>query len=321
MLTSLIKVVILGLILLGFGYFLMYSKKILSYMTARKDSISRTYSKHVGKHVRKANVKVIRRAELNHDTLYYKAYKFLDDLIRDLDMVKDGVTVAGLLAFIIFVSSAITIVFATIFNAMNVFLLMFGAVAFLIITLLRFAAISNIEQREADIMDSVDLLVSDVKGGIMNAIIRYKDSFPVGVRPYFHEFLDDIQNKGYGFRLAMNKLNEKMGMSFTEFAQKAILYEEKADKNMDDIFSSIIEINRQRRTLRYTNNIEFANLRLQFIVSIMAILGYAIFAMFTDSYIMTFLTDTMIGKIMIIIDIIIITFVLSYMAAIKAKSL
>ena len=53
----------------------------------------------------------------------------------------------------------------------------------------------------------------------------------------------------------------------------------------------------------------------------MAILGYAIFAMFTDSYIMTFLTDTMIGKIMIIIDIIIITFVLSYMAAIKAKSL
>lgn len=321
MLTSLVKVVLLGVILLAFGYFFMYSKRILSFFVNRKDKFSKTYSKHIGKHVRKANIKVVRRAELNHDTLYYKCYKFLDDLIRDLDMVKDGVTVAGLITFIIFVSGAVTIIFATVFNAMNVFLLMFAAVAFLVITLLRFAAISNIEQREADIMDSVDLLVSDVKGGIMNAIIRYKDSFPVGVRHYFHEFLDDVQNKGYGFRLAMNKLNEKMGMSFTEFAQKAILYEEKADKNMDDIFSSIIEINRQRRTLRYTNNIEFANLRLQFVVSIMAILGYAIFAMFTDAYIMNFLTDTLIGKIMIIIDIVIITFVLSYMAAIKAKSL
>ena len=92
MLTSIVKVVILGVILLGFGYFLMYSKKILSFIMSKKDNISRTYSKHVGKHVRKANIKVVRRAELNHDTLYYKCYKFLDDLIRDLDMVKDGET-------------------------------------------------------------------------------------------------------------------------------------------------------------------------------------------------------------------------------------
>ena len=51
----------------------------------------------------------------------------------------------------------------------------------------------------------------------------------------------------------MGILNDKLGYNFTDFAQKAVLYEDKADETMEDIFSSIIETNRQRRTLRYIN--------------------------------------------------------------------
>ena len=134
-------------------------------------------------------------------------------------------------------------------------------------------------------------------------------------------FIDDIQNKGYSFKQAMGILNDKLGANFTDFAQKAVLYEEKADETMEDIFSSIIETNRQRRTLRHVNNIKFSELRTQFVVSSLLIAGYAIFSTVFDPFIFQFLTQNAFGKLLLIGDIVIFAFVLSYLASIKAKSL
>ena len=90
---------------------------------------------------------------------------------------------------------------------------------------------------------------------------------------------------------------------------------------MEDIFSSIIETNRQRRTLRYINNVKFADLRTQFIVSFILIIGYGVFSALFDPFILRFLTQNYFGKCMLIGDIVIVAFVLSYLASIKAKSL
>jgi len=135
------------------------------------------------------------------------------------------------------------------------------------------------------------------------------------------EFIDDIQNKGYGFKQAILILNSKLGPNFNEFTQKAIIYEEKADKGMQDIFSSIIDSNRQRRTLRYINDKEFSDLRVQFIVSMVIILGYALMSMVIDSFFVHFFMETLIGRVLIITNIVIVAAVLAYMASIKAESL
>ena len=316
-----IKLIGVVICILAFGFIALYSNKMIAAMVTSKDFVNKWYYKLFGRTLKNIHTSFYRKADLNKDSVFYKIYYFFDDLIINLDMKKDNVTVTGLLVFILSISFSAGIILSFIMSSMELILPITATFVYLVIVLLRFGGLMKYEQREAEIMDAVDLLVSDVRGGIYNAILRYKDSFHPNIRPFFLTFIDDVQNKGYSFKQAMGALNDKLGYNFTDFAQKAVLYEDKADNTMEDIFSSIIETNRQRRTLRYMNNLKFSELRTQFIVSFLLIIGYAIFATLFDPFILSFLTTTFWGKIMLIGDIVIVAFVLSYLASIKAKSL
>ena len=316
-----VKIALAVVCIIGFGFLALYSGKVINAMVNSRDFMNKWYYKLFGKSVKDLQLSLSRNAELNKYSTAYKIYHFFDDMIINLDMKKDNVTVAGLLIFISSISIAGGLVLSVVMNSIGLFVPIVAALMYLVIILLRFIGITNYEQREAEIMDAVDLLVSDIKGGTYNAILKYQDSFHANVKPHFMNFIDDIQNKGYSFKQAMGILNDKLGANFTDFAQKAVLYEEKADETMEDIFSSIIETNRQRRTLRHVNNIKFSELRTQFVVSSLLIVGYAIFSTVFDPFIFQFLTQNAFGKLLLIGDIVIFAFVLSYLASIKAKSL
>ena len=317
----LIKLVAVVACIAGFGFLALYSNKIINVLVGSKDFVDKWYYKLFGKTLKSLQVKFSRTADLNKYSIAYKIYNFFDELIVNLDMRKDNVTVTGLIVFITSISLAGGVILSTLMNSIILLLPITAAFFYLLVVVFRFLGLMRYEQREAEIMDAVDLLVSDIRGGIYNAILRYKDSFHPNIRPFFIAFIDDIQNKGYSFKQAMGILNDKLGSNFTDFAQKAVLYEDKADETMEDIFSSIIETNRQRRTLRYINNVKFNELRTQFIVSFLLIIGYGVFSALLDPFILEFLTQNTFGKILLIGDIVVIAFVLSYLASIKAKSL
>ena len=318
---TILKIILAVVCILAFGFLGLYSGKVINAMANSKDFMNKWYYKLFGKSVKDLQLSLSRNAELNKYSTTYKIYHFFDDMIINLDMKKDNVTVAGLLVFIVSLSVASAIILGVILNSLGLFIPLVATFGYLIIIILRFIGITNYEKREAEIMDAVDLLVSDIKGGTYNAILKYQDSFHANVKPHFMNFIDDIQNKGYSFKQAMGILNDKLGANFTDFAQKAVLYEDKADETMEDIFSSIIETNRQRRTLRHINNIKFAELRTQFIVSSLLIVGYAIFSTVFDPFIFQFLTQNAFGKLLLIGDIVIFAFVLSYLSSIKSKSI
>ena len=317
----LVKLVSVIICVLAFGFLALYSNKIINVLVSSKDFVDKWYYKLFGKALKNMQVSFSRTADLNKYSFAYKVYHFFDELIINLDMKKDNVTVTGLLVFISSISFVGGLVLAYLMDSFILLIPITAAFFYLIVVVFRFMGLLRYEQREAEIMDAVDLLVSDIRGGIYNAILRYKDSFHPNIRPFFLSFIDDIQNKGYSFKQAIGILNDKLGPNFTDFAQKAVLYEAKADETMEDIFSSIIETNRQRRTLRYINNIKFNELRTQFIVSFLLIIGYGVFSALLDPFILEFLTQNSFGKLLLIGDIVIIAFVLSYLASIKAKSL
>lgn len=305
----------------GFGCLALYSNKIINALVTSKDFVDKWYYKFFGKTLKELQITFSRTADLNKYSFAYKVYNFFDELILNLDMKKDNVTVTGLLVFITSISLIGGIILSTLMSSVVLLLPITGAFFYLMVVIFRFLGLMRYEQRESEIMDAVDLLVSDIRGGIYNAILRYRDSFHPNIRPSFASFIDDIQNKGYSFKQAMGILNDKLGSNFTDFAQKAVLYEDKADETMEDIFSSIIETNRQRRTLRYINNIKFNELRTQFVVSFILIIGYGVFSAVLDPFILEFLTQNVFGKFLLIGDIVVVAFVLSYLASIKAKSL
>lgn len=316
-----IKVLLFAGVLFVIGYLLMYNKKVIDRLTMSESLLSKIFYKIFGRHLYQLNQRVTRNVNLNKQSVFYTVYKYFDDMLKNLDLADNGVTVIGLLTFIGCIALSCAVVLSYLLNMLPLLPFTFGAIYYVIVVLFRFASLMRYEKREADIMDAVDLLVCDIKGGVYNAIIRYKDSFNPAIRPYFLEFVDDIQGKGYSFEQAMLILNDKLGHNFTEFAQNAIMYEKKADKNMDEIFSPIIETNRQRRTLRHINALAFNKLRSDLIISMLIIVVYAVIAMSMDKYLALILMRSTTGKILIIIDIILIGWVLTYIASIKAKTL
>lgn len=316
-----IKVFLLVIALLFFGYIVMYNRKIVDKMVKSEVFASGLFYKLVGRHLYGLNQRVTRTANLNRQSVYYKWYKYFDDMILNLDLAKDGVTVVGLVTFMLSMSLGVAVVFGFLFNMFLLLPISTGVVFYLIVVIFRLMSLIKYERREADIMDAVDLLVSDIKGGVYNAIVRYQNSFNPNIREYFLEFVDDVQNKGFNFKQAMLILNGKLGHNFTDFAHKAILYEGKADKDMSEIFSSIIETNRQRRTLRHVNAIAFNKLRTDLIICLVLIFGYVIFAISMDSYLFDLVAHNMYGKIMVIGDIGAIAWVLMYITSIKSESL
>lgn len=317
----LIRLLIVIGVLLGFGLLVMYNNRVLTWLESTKRGSNERFYRLVGIRLMRINKRVERVSSINKHSKTYKISNYFKGIIENLDMNKDKVTPTGLLTFISCLSISLALILVILMDAFMLLIPATLAIFYLTVVVFKFMSLVRFEKREAEIMDAVDLLVSDVKGGVQNAITRYKYSFHANIRPYFLEFLDDIKNKGYSFKSAMLNLNEKLGFTFTDFAQKAIMYEEKADRDMDDIFSSLIEVNRFKRQLRDINNKEFNSLRTEFLLSVLVIVGYGLFSINTDAFIAYFFLKSFFGRLLIIIDVVIVAWVLAYITSIKAKSL
>ena len=194
-----------------------------------------------------------------------------------------------------------------------------GVGVFLVAT--RVFVAGKMEKREADVMDALDLIIPEIGSGVKNAIARYVDNFSPSLQQDFKIFLSNIQDRGMSFEDAMFILADSLGNIFKDFAQKAVFYEALGEEDMRGIFDDIVETNRQRRELRYNNNLEFGVLRLSFIISAGITIGYFIFLMATDWFSRYFFLTTTWGNILLVAIVLTIFGVLSYIATIKSRAI
>ena len=309
-------------VIIGGYIFIRYNVKVLSLLGRLVQFLSVLVYKVIGTPLKTADKRLLRAAYLNKESFSYKVVNYFEQMIVALDLHKDGVSVSGMLFFLAFTAVAISLVLNMVSN-FGALLLPICAVAIFVIVFIvfRVVAMSHIEKRDGYIMDAVDFLVADISGGVMNAIVRYEGAIHPAIRVYFTQFIDAVRNQGYSFADAMLDLNSKLGPTFSDFAYKAIMFEDKADEGMEEIFTSIIEKNRNRRTLQYNNNLIFNEVKMTFLVSVGIVVFFAVSRVKTDAYFYHFFTESGMGKLLIIADIIIIAAVLAYISAIKSKQL
>ena len=314
---------VLLIIVLGgaLALFVSFNKQILKFFGSLRIKVSRFIAKTFGNKFRSANKKFKRSANLKSKGLMNKIYTILSNIVVNLNLQRSGVTVFGLLLFMIITSFLAAVLIGILFKFEVGFIIPMFVVSFAgVFVVMEFKALGQKEKYENEIMDAVDLLVSDVKSGIHNAIVIYMQSFHPDIRPYFREFVDNTNTKGLSFKSAMIILNDRLGITFSDFAHKAILYEEKADSDFDDIFSSILEVNRHKRILRSKNNAAFSQIMTTFFVTFFAVAGYALYIAFTEPYVGNFLSTEIFGKILIIVDFMIFIIVVGYLTILKSRS-
>ena len=258
----------------------------------------------------------------HRNSLVAKLYMWVNEQLIALGLKREGVTPFGYLMFWAIISCVIGVVTVFVLSLslwMTPLLCCILFVCLLILT--RVMVSERMEKREADVMNAIDLIVPEVRNGVKNAIITYKDNFAPNLREDFAAFIANIQDRGFTFTDAMYILADNLGMVFFDFAQKAIYYEAIGESEMLDIFSDITETNRLRRQLRDENKIIFANLKTSFVVSTLMTVGYFCFIMLTDDFSRNFFLVQPIGQLLLIIIILVIFLVLAYISTIKSRAI
>lgn len=251
-----------------------------------------------------------------------KLYNWVNNQLVALGLKRLGVSVVGYLLFWAFISFFIALGLDLVTQMGFLFFPILYVVTFVcILVMTRVMVSERMEMREADVMNAVDLIVPEIKNGVKNAIVTYKDNFAPSVRDDFQAFITNVQDRGYSFEDAMYILADSLGLVFNDFAQKAIYFEAVGEKEMVDIFSDITETNRLRRQLRDENNNAFTSLKASFVVSTLMTFGYFMFLMFTDDFSRQFFLTQTAGKFLLIVMIIVVFAVLAYISTIKSKSI
>lgn len=313
--SRIILLITIVAIVAGVYFFSFQLQKFLS-------SAGTSISKKIGTFSTSREYAVQRYVYLHRSSLIAKLYNWINEQLIAAGMKRVGVTPVGYMLFWGTISAITAIVIGVICN-LNVFLyvvIFFILVAVFLVATRVFVA-GKMEKREADVMDALDLIIPEIGSGVKNAIARYVDNFSPSLQQDFKIFLSNIQDRGMSFEDAMFILADSLGNIFKDFAQKAVFYEALGEEDMRGIFDDIVETNRQRRELRYNNNLEFGVLRLSFIISAGITIGYFIFLMATDWFSRYFFLTTIWGNILLVAIVLTIFGVLSYIATIKSKAI
>lgn len=313
--SRIILLITIVAIVAGVYFFSFQLQKFLS-------SAGTSISKKIGTFSTSREYAVQRYVYLHRSSLIAKLYNWINEQLIAAGMKRVGVTPVGYILFWGTISAITAIVIGIICN-LNVFLyvvIFFILVAVFLVATRVFVA-GKMEKREADVMDALDLIIPEIGSGVKNAIARYVDNFSPSLQQDFKIFLSNIQDRGMSFEDAMFILADSLGNIFKDFAQKAVFYEALGEEDMRGIFDDIVETNRQRRELRYNNNLEFGVLRLSFIISSGITIGYFIFLMATDWFSRYFFLTTTWGNILLVAIVLTIFGVLSYIATIKSRAI
>lgn len=310
--------VILGLIVFTVIVLYFFSVQIQTFIA----KLSRKFTEKLGIYSVTREYSLQRYVYQHRNSLVAKLYMWVNEQLIALGLKREGITPFGYLMFWALISCIIGIV--TVFTLslslwMMPLLCIILFVCLLIMT--RVMVSERMEKREADVMNAVDLIVPEVRNGVKNAIITYKDNFAPSLREDFAAFIANIQDRGYTFPDAMYILADNLGLVFYDFAQKAIYYEAIGESEMLDIFSDITETNRLRRQLRDENKGIFANLKTSFTVSSLMTVGYFCFLMFTDSFSRNFFLVEPYGQLLLIVIILVIFLVLAYISTIRSRAI
>lgn len=313
--SRIILLITIVAIVAGVYFFSFQLQKFLS-------SAGTSISKKIGTFSTSREYAVQRYVYLHRSSLIAKLYNWINEQLIAAGMKRVGVTPVGYMLFWGTISAITAIVIGIICN-LNVFLyvvIFFILVAVFLVATRVFVA-GKMEKRESDVMDALDLIIPEIGSGVKNAIARYVDNFSPSLQQDFKIFLSNIQDRGMSFEDAMFILADSLGNIFKDFAQKAVFYEALGEEDMRGIFDDIVETNRQRRELRYNNNLEFGVLRLSFIISAGITIGYFIFLMATDWFSRYFFLTTTWGNILLVAIVLTIFGVLSYIATIKSRAI
>ncbi len=246
--------------------------------------------------------KVLTTKKSFHDSFYYK---IVNSIIVDLD-IREYATVEGLTSLIAFICFVIAMPIGILLN--SVFLLISSFILWFVlsISILYMISRNGHEERENAIMDTIDLLINNIERGVLASITENVDLINPLIREHFEIFIVKVTKHNYSFRHAMTELNETLGDTFTDFAKKAIQFEENETEGMKDIFLDNIDYNSETRAINAEKNRFFTAVNNEYLIAIGLLGVLALFYLITTKGLFEAIAQSAIYKGIIVANFILI---------------
>ena len=251
-----------------------------------------------------------------------KMYRFLGDLIIDLNMKNTGVTPYELLFIVTSLVTVFTVIACKVlFNSV---LMAFVFTPIVLIgtfcVMYTKANVAHDERIEA-VIEAENIICNNIKVGVLVAVRESLDVLPRSVRPDFKDFVDNVEQKNYHIKTALLELNTKLGSVADDFIKKCIVFEMEEEHGISGMFQDIVELNNINMEMRTTMKRKFEEVKEQFIVGAVMIFVFlgGVIAIYPN--VREFYFTNFIGHIILAVDVLLLILEFVYITYLRAKEL
>lgn len=257
--------------------------------------------------------------KINNKNRKVKHYRFLNDLIIDLELKGRGCTPYEFL-FILLVGTLLvsTGIACLLFN--NAVLIPFVyPIAFIVITCILYTKGNAAHDRRIEAtLQSENAVCNNIKHGVVVAVRNSIDLIPLDVRDAYKDFLDNVEAKNVHIKTALLELNNNLGSMTDDFIKKCIVLETEEEKGIAGMFADIVEVNNIKSEIRINMKRKFEEVSFMIAILLGAIMLFLCVFIALYEILQNFYLRNPFGQMIILIDVLIL--VLVYMYILKQKA-
>jgi len=260
--------------------------------------------------------------KINEKNSRVRFYRFLNNLIIDLELKSKGFTPYSFLFVVVSLTFIGSVTFSeVVFNNFIMGIMLFPIILIGVLCLLYTSANIRHDARIEAIIEAENIISNNIKDGVVVAIRNNINLINSLVRPQFIDFLDNIDHKNYHVKTALLELNNNLGSVADDFIKKCIVFEMEEEHGIAGMFQDVIEINNIKTELRNEMKRRFEDIMVDFISSIVLIAIFLGGVLYFYPDVRNFYLHNIIGQIVIGLDMLIIISVFVLITMLRAKEL
>ena len=177
------------------------------------------------------------------------------------------------------------------------------------------------DRRIEAIIEAENIICNNIANGVLVAAKQSINVLPTEVRGEFRDFIDNIESKNYHVRTALLELNANLGSVADDFIKKCIVFETEEETGIVGMFRDVVEVNNIKTEMRVEMRRRFEEVKQNFLLGASMILIFlgGVIAIFED--VRAFYFNTLIGQLILALDILILISEFVYITYLRAKDI
>lgn len=287
--------------------------------------LGKTIFKLSAKHINNSEAKYKRDyavGKVKPTSTRYKLYRFLNELIIDLDLKNTGITPYEMLFIVLLLVAFSSLVLGKlIFGSFLMSFLMYPVLIVATFCVLYTKANIAHDTRIDAIYEAENIICNNITSGVVVAIRQSIDVVPKEVRDEFVTFLDNVEHKNYHIKAALLELQDHLGAVSEDFIKKCIVFETEEEHGVVNVFRDVVSVNNIKTELRTEMKREFEKVVSDFIISAGMILLFMVGVLVVYPTVREFYFHNTIGQLIILLDLLVLITEYVIIARLRAQEI